>query len=648
MAGKTLRLVVLIAVLAPASYGFSQMNITSERLEHSGSVYEAEGSVTLKRGDARVVSDRARYDEDTSEVYAEGNVLYEDPDVTINADSALINFTRETGVIYNAVIFIKKDNYRIQSSEVWKTGEDRYFIRQATATTCDAPIPAWCLSGRDMDIIVGDRLKAKHALMRIKGIPVFYTPYIWAPILTERTTGFLMPVVGYRDSTGFYYRQPYFWAFAENQDATFYLDAYPSRGLGEGAEYRYVTGGAGDVKGSLNIYHFGDKDIDEDFYEFRTSHRLAGHAYLEVNYVNRRDFYRLYEPYLDMSAKRYVESKAGAQARLGDARLYITGRYFIDLREDVDESSVLQRLPEAGFFISPQRVGPMTLTASVSAANFTRALGVSGRRLNLNLRLTHSLGKGPYLSQSAGVLGSYYGLDDGSSIERRVFDYNALLHGSVLRRYGSLSHAVEGTLSYRRIGAGDEEPPLFDRTELIAQASRLELTVFNRLIGKQGEFVSVRVAEAYDFLNEDRPLTPLAVDASISHRLSLRASASIDPYEVRAETAAYEVGGSSRGVSVAAGQIYRRADNIVLYTFGLGWGGRRLSAEGRLMYDPEAEDELRELYGRMGYAGQCWALGLSAVKRPDDFSVFVTVGLTGLGSVESISYGPQEGLVMKR
>lgn len=641
MEKKVLRLLCAFFFLS-ASYSYGEeISITSDFLETKDGVYSAKGSVVLQRGDAVIRADAATYNPETSEVFAEGGIVYEDPEVAIECERALIDMEHETGVLYDVEMLIKEDNFHVSAPEIRKTGKDRYVLKRASFTTCEGPNPDWCFRAGDVDIIIGERLKARHASMRIRGIPVLYTPFLWAPIITERKTGFLLPVFGFRDSTGFYYRQPFFWAIAENQDFTFYLDVYPRRALGEGVEYRYLHRR---LEGSFNFYHLGDGELDTDFYEIRGAHRLAlgrFSGFLDINSINRKDFYRLYEPYLEPSSKRFLESRAELSAAIGrsGSRAYLAGRYFIDLKEDAPRAQTLQRLPETGLFIAPKKLGPLASTGRVAITNFHRESGASGQRVDAGLGVSNVFGKSPAFFQTATLTESLYGLDDGRSFGRTVADYSANLQGRLMRSGGVLRHAAEGTASYRYVAVyEDETPPLFDKTELASDMSGIGLTLLNRFMDRKSEFASLRLAGGYDFLNEERPFSPLAIDAFVLRPLNLRGSVTYNPYENQTETEVYEAAVTVSAVTATGGRTYTRSADATLYTFGLGYKGRRAGLEGRIMYDPDAGGEdLREIFGMASYVSQCWSLAVSAVKRPEDYSVFLAFGLTGLGSMQPLS-----------
>jgi LPS-assembly protein len=116
-------------------------------------------------------------------------------------------------------------------------------LRKATYTTC-APntLCAWQLSARKVDLNrdVG-RGYAYDAWLHVKGIPVFYTPYINFPIDDRRQTGFLFPTVGSSNKSGLTVSIPYYWNIAPNYDATITPNIYSKRGVQLGGLFRYLT-----------------------------------------------------------------------------------------------------------------------------------------------------------------------------------------------------------------------------------------------------------------------------------------------------------------------------------------------------------------------------------------------------------------------
>tara|TARA_B100000989_G_scaffold148655_1_gene110811 strand:- start:5452 stop:7785 length:2334 start_codon:yes stop_codon:yes gene_type:complete len=112
-------------------------------------------------------------------------------------------------------------------------------LKDAEFTTC-AKIknkkgefcPSWSLNSKE---IIHDKknkkISHKHALLKIKKIPVFYAPYISHPDPNvKRQSGFLPPMIKTLSNIGRTVQVPYFWAIDKNKDLTitpvYYFDEH--------------------------------------------------------------------------------------------------------------------------------------------------------------------------------------------------------------------------------------------------------------------------------------------------------------------------------------------------------------------------------------------------------------------------------------
>ena len=83
--------------------------------------------------------------------------------------------------------------------------------------------PTWSIQAKS---IVEDRdhqvIYYKNAIIRVAGIPVFYSPIFWHPDPTaQRSSGLLAPRrIEYSRRLGFTYEQPYYWAISPSSDLT--------------------------------------------------------------------------------------------------------------------------------------------------------------------------------------------------------------------------------------------------------------------------------------------------------------------------------------------------------------------------------------------------------------------------------------------
>ena len=125
-----------------------------------------------------------------------------------------------------------------------KIGPKKYRITNGGFTTCVQPTPRWDLHAGTVVLNIDHYTLLKQAVLRVKGVPMFYLPILYYPTKEEdRATGFLIPTYGSSTLRGQSIHNAFFWAINRSQDATFMHDWFSKTGQGVGGEYRYNFGG---------------------------------------------------------------------------------------------------------------------------------------------------------------------------------------------------------------------------------------------------------------------------------------------------------------------------------------------------------------------------------------------------------------------
>jgi LPS-assembly protein len=621
------------------------VSITSDYLEHESkkSIYTAKGSVIVQQDGTTIKAMEMRYEDKTDNVFADGDVRYEDDNISIKAEQAEYNLRSKTGIFYNAEVFVRQENLYISASEIEKTGEKEYLLKDASFTTCDASPPAWCFKGKKVDLIIGDRLKAKDVTFHIKEFPVFYTPYLWAPVLTERKTGFLTPDIGYSRKKGINYRQPFFWAIDDNEDATFVIDWYSRRGLGKGLEYRYV--GKGGIDTTNWFYHINDNISGRNFYELRSSSSKRStdgiSAYLNLNLLSGKNFYREFGRNYHERIMRFLESTAEVSLPSDYTRAYLTSQYLIDLKDGSHTSEVVQRLPEAGYVVNPYKIGPVIFSLTSSVSNLWREEGVSGQRIDLYPKFSHSSGDKIIIFQTLGLRKTAYLLhrneDEGfkDSVQRDILDYSISASSRILKNYNSFTHVIEPSIAYTFIPWIKREKtnlPLFDSTELYSEQSNIQLSLLNRIFDRHGEFLTLNISGSYNSYGGDTPFAPLTAAVSVVKPIQLRGDASYNTYTGQIESINSNLSIGIMDVAFSLGERYNKNEDNIFYDIGMNYVySKNLSTEARLWYDAKGGG-VRDATVRMKYQRQCWGITVAINKRLDDYSIYIMFDLLGLGS----------------
>lgn len=637
-------LTVLLLVLSGAAVGSAEegpTDIRADNLEYrkQEGLYLLKGGVRIQKDDSLLTADEAEYYAETGRAVLRGNVTYEDASAVITADSADINVNGKTGRLENAALFLREDGYRIWARAIEKTAENRYTLESARFTTCETPVSAWCFSTSAADVIVGDRLKAKDVAFRVRDFPILYTPYLWAPVATERKTGLLTPRFGYRSRDGAFYGQPFFIVISDNRDATVTLDYSAKKGFGEGLQYRYVERGG--IAGTWDFYHARDDQLDKDFLVLNAQHsqyRQEGLShFLNLNLVNDRDFFQEYSISAERRVQRYAESTAGLSYLSGPVRLFTSGQYWHDLQEDSDK--VLNYLPRVGATLYPVGVGPVLFSLGADAKNFYSVDSYRAQRYSVSPALSATVGDSVRLEQKVGLTQSFYRVAHTDAYpdesERLLFSYSGVAQAALFRRYGRITHSFTPEIGYDYATDTSYDAPVLDSYELLGERSDVFLALSNDLIGRHGLVFSSRVVQPYDLLDADEPWKRLHADFALRTRLSMRFAIAYDHYVKGITNWDGEVGTSFRAIQASLGQRYDRENRTLFYTGGLNVQlSRKVALSNTIWYDARGGG-LRDLSSSLTYTSQCWGVTVTYVKQPGDYSILFGFELKGLGGFGS-------------
>jgi len=629
--------ILLLLFSADCSAADTQTSIVSQTLQYFSNLkkYVAKGFVRVEQGDATADADEMVYFEETGDVHAEGNVRYSDASVSFTAQRAEINMEKKTGKLYQADVLFKEDNFYLSGGILERKGEKEFSSTgDAKFTTCDGIPAAWCFRGRDFDMTVGSALTAKDVTFRVRDLPVLYSPYLWAPVNTERKTGFLMPRISNSTSRGFGLNIPFFWAISENRDATFVLDTYAKRGIGTGLEYRFVEPGG--IQSDWWIYYIRDRELNKDFVEFKALYdqRPGGGpgVFLNVNVVNEQDFYSEFNPNKEKQILRYLESTGEFSLPFTNSRAYLLGQYWIDLENDTGD--VPQRLPEVGYVMRYTRFGSFMVSADTSAVNFWRENGVSAQRVDIYPRILHSMGDEVVFTQIVAFRGTAYAFSGHdkteSNLQRGAAEYDANINMKLSRQYHTVTHIIEPSVRYHVISSSENDIPVYDAVEYYRRKSLIEFSVLNRIKIKGRDVAALRVTQPVDTYQGDRPFMPLSIDLVSQRLLPMRISAQYDVNYGRLQTITSDIILPFKRGSVHFGQSYNRAEDVMEFKAGVLVKPVRAIEMGMdVWYDAKGEG-LTNLTARLNYLSQCWGMRIEAAKRSGDFTLTVMFDLFGM------------------
>ena len=238
---------------APSSQPDEEATIHAVQQERDGSVYKLRGQAEIRYRTYILYADEITYHSETGDTELEGHVVLDGGpyDEHVEASHGNYNVRTQVGkfhdVIGTAGFRIRRNKYVLTSANpfaftgkvVEKHGPDHYLVRQGTVTTCELPKPKWQFSAGRLTVDVDGSAKIYNSTFRIRGVPVFYFPFVTHPVQKqERQSGLLIPSFGNSSRKGKIVGESVYWAINRSMDATLGAEYFSKRGWSPRGEFR--------------------------------------------------------------------------------------------------------------------------------------------------------------------------------------------------------------------------------------------------------------------------------------------------------------------------------------------------------------------------------------------------------------------------
>ena len=232
----------------------------------------ASGNALISKGNQSITADFIEYDQISEELYAKGQITITTPDLELKGSELEMSLAENTGSIANGS-FVANINENTPSrfnkelrgtaTKIFLEGEDKKKLENAKVTTCDAGQNEWFITSDETIIDQSSgNIKAKHATLTLKGVPIMYSPYVDFSTTSQRKSGWLLPTAGSTTTSGFETSIPYYFNLSPTHDATLTSRYMEKRGLQFDGEFRYLSK---NYKGTSEIQYLNkDRDADID------------------------------------------------------------------------------------------------------------------------------------------------------------------------------------------------------------------------------------------------------------------------------------------------------------------------------------------------------------------------------------------------
>ena len=204
---------------------------------------------------AFVIADKGQLNQETGEVFAEGNVTLQSEDRVFTSDRLFYNFRTRS---------MQTDNFRAGQTPFFVEGtkikgdatKNEYSAEDVWLTTDDRSDPLLKIRTRSLSISPGKFVEAKGATLYAGNVPVFYFPYYRRRLDQPPNHWSLTP--GYRSRYGMFIEGTYNWHLNDQLNGAARLDYRTLRGLAGGLDLNYDLGQAG--QGDASVYILDDRD----------------------------------------------------------------------------------------------------------------------------------------------------------------------------------------------------------------------------------------------------------------------------------------------------------------------------------------------------------------------------------------------------
>ena len=282
-----------LSVTGTPSESTQNIDASADNTEvHENGDITLEGDVEIRQGQRVFRAPRIEYEAASGALRVPGAVELSDPQVRVKGERASVS-AAGSAEFTNTEFELKARAGHGSASRIAVSQTGELVLDEVSYTTCpetpEESKPDWELKVGRLSIDEQTRIgTATNARVEVKGIPIFYTPYISFPVGNERKSGFLFPAsASSRGGPGV--SVPWYWNIAPNYDATFAPTWYSGRGAELGLELRGLTERH---RGVLNGNYLPDDqraDIDRSFVELRTQSDFFSSLRLTLDGANVSD-----------------------------------------------------------------------------------------------------------------------------------------------------------------------------------------------------------------------------------------------------------------------------------------------------------------------------------------------------------------------
>ena len=218
------------------------IRITSDQVNLSDNQQAAfSGNVQIGYRDTLLLAPRAHFSSAQQSMNADGGIDYFNNALHVSASRFDADLQQDSARLDEASYQFRLQAGRGYADEL-TASKQQVVLSNALFTTCPTTDNSWALHASEINIEADEGWgEARHAVFKIKDIPVFYLPYLTFPVNEQRRSGLLLPKFGSSQKSGLDVELPYYFNLAENYDLTLTPRYMSKRGSQLKSDFRYLT-----------------------------------------------------------------------------------------------------------------------------------------------------------------------------------------------------------------------------------------------------------------------------------------------------------------------------------------------------------------------------------------------------------------------
>ncbi len=675
---------------------------------------KAKGNAILKKGNKTIKAEVIEYDQISEKLITQGNTSIDLEKISLSGTKLNYRLSDQTGKMEDVTFNIKSDkkeetivkkgieitkryyDFRGDAKAIFFEGENKTKLESSRLTTCEVDSNDWYIKSKNMEIDTKkDQVKASHASLDFKGVPIFYMPSTSFSLNKNRQSGFLSSTFGTTSKSGFEFRVPYYFNISPNMDATLTARYLGKRGPLADGEFRYLTENYSGIN-QLQYMNHDQSSGQDNRYFLKLTHqhqfgrgwsgsydlqKVSDNTYFSdlatmiqvtsvVNLPQRANLNYSGDVWkLNLLTEKYqtlTNASNSPYQRLPQVNL--TGKkdydnFTLDLKS---QWTLFERDNKFAFTDSQQKItgSRFTMTPAITIP-LSSEYGYIKPKVSANIR-SYNLNNSP--DNNKDIITPIFSLDSGVYFDRNINflsqNYTNTLEPRLFYVY--IPYKDQSALPNFDSGLADLNMQTlfyenqYNGQDRINDANQLTASLTSKILDKNGkERLSAIIAQRYYF--EDRRVVGndltsakkansdifMGASAKLTNSLNLDAMFQFDPTSnslLRSTLGSRYNPEPGKMLNVS----YRLIDNIIdnnqdLEVFNAAgqWPlGNRFYSIGRYNYDLKSSQTIEVLAG-LEYDGGCWVarsifdrISLPTSPEPN-YAFFIQLELNGIGSLGS-------------